>query len=42
MHELPDEARGRILETAPPGYGLVHRLLRGRFERREREAFRYV
>ena len=42
MHELPAEARRRIIETAPPGYGLVHRLLRGRFERREREAFRYV
>ena len=42
MHDLPDEARQRILATAPPGYGLVHRLLRGRFERGEREAFRYV
>ncbi len=42
MHELPDEARRRILAQAPPGYGLVHRLLRGRFERREREAFRYL
>ncbi len=42
MHDLPDEARDRILATAPPGYGLVHRLLRGRFQRREREAFRYV
>ena len=42
MHELPAEARARIVETAPPGYGLVHRLLRGRFERRERVAFRYV
>jgi len=39
---VPDEARRRILATAPPGYGLVHRLLKGRFERREREAFRYV
>jgi iron-sulfur cluster repair protein YtfE (RIC family) len=42
MHGLPGDARERILATAPPGYGLVHRLLRGRFERREREAFRYV
>jgi hypothetical protein len=42
MHELPDEARDRILSTTPPGYGLIHRLLRGRFERRERKAFRYV
>jgi iron-sulfur cluster repair protein YtfE (RIC family) len=42
MHELPEEARRRIIAQAPPGYGLVHRMLRGRFERREREAFRYV
>ncbi len=40
FHELPEEARARIVETAPPGYGMVHRLLRRRFERREREAFR--
>jgi hypothetical protein len=42
MHELPAEAGARIIAQAPPGYGLIHRLLRGRFERREREAFRYV
>jgi hemerythrin-like domain-containing protein len=42
MHGLPDEARRRIFDQAPPGYGLVHRLLRGRFERHERVAFRYV
>ncbi len=42
MHELPLEARERILSTAPPGYGLVHRALRRRFERRERKAFRYA
>jgi hemerythrin-like domain-containing protein len=41
-HRLPEEARARILEQAPPGYGLVERLLRPRFERRERAAFRYV
>ena len=42
MDGLPDVATRRIVEMAPPGYGLVHRLLRGRFERRERKAFRYV
>jgi iron-sulfur cluster repair protein YtfE (RIC family) len=42
MHELPTEARERVVEMAPPGYGLIHRLLRGRFERAERRAFRYV
>ena len=42
MDGLPDEARERIVDTAPPGYGLLHRLLRGRYQRRERVAFRYV
>jgi len=42
LHQLPDEARGRISADAPPGYGLLHRLLRRRFERGEREAFRYA
>lgn len=42
MDELPDEARRRIVADAPPGYGLLHRLLRGRYQHREREAFRYV
>ena len=42
MHELPAEARGAIFDQAPPGSALLHRLLRRRFERREREAFRYV
>jgi iron-sulfur cluster repair protein YtfE (RIC family) len=42
LHELPTEARGAIFGQAPPGSALLHRLLRGRFERREREAFRYV
>lgn len=42
MHELPEEARARIAKQAGPGYLLVHGLLRRRFERREREAFRYV
>ena len=39
---LPAEAMERILATAPPGYGLLLRLFRGRFERVERKAFRYV
>jgi iron-sulfur cluster repair protein YtfE (RIC family) len=42
MKEVPEEARDRMLETTPPGYGLLLRLLRGRFERGERRAFRYV
>ena len=42
LHELPPEARGAIFAQAPPGSVLLHRLLRRRFERREREAFRYV
>ena len=42
MYGLPDVARRRIIDQAPPGYGLVHRLLRGRFERHERVAFLYV
>jgi len=42
LHELPRQARGAIFDQAPPGSALLHRLLRRRFERREREAFRYV
>lgn len=42
MEEVPDEARDRLLETTPPGYGLLLRLLRGRYERGERRAFRYA
>ncbi|MFC7363524.1 hemerythrin domain-containing protein [Nocardioides astragali] len=42
MDEVPDEARERLLETTPPGYALLLRLLRGRFERGERRAFRYA
>ena len=41
MDELPDEARGDARAT-PPGYGLLLRLLRGRYERGERRAFRYA
>ena len=42
MDEVPDEARDRLLETTPPGYGLLLRLLRRRYERGERRAFRYA
>ncbi len=42
MDGLPADARDRVVGMAPPGYGFVHRLLRGRYERRERQAFRYV
>ena len=42
LHELPEEGRQRLLAQAPAGYGRLHRILRGRFERRERLAFRYV
>jgi hypothetical protein len=31
-----------MLAQTPPGYGLAFRLLRRGYERREREAFRYV
>jgi iron-sulfur cluster repair protein YtfE (RIC family) len=42
MDEVPHEARTRLFEQAPPGYGLILRLLRPRFERSERRAFRYA
>jgi iron-sulfur cluster repair protein YtfE (RIC family) len=42
MDDLPADARARMVEQMPPGYGLVLRLLRRGFERRERVAFRYV
>lgn len=42
MDEVPDEARDRLLSQAPPGYGLLWRLLRPRYERAERKAFRYT
>jgi len=42
MDEVPSEARDRLLEQAPPGYGLLLRLLRPRYERAERRAFRYT
>ena len=39
---LPDDVRRRIVDAAGPGYGLLLRLFRGRYERGERKAFRYV
>jgi len=39
---LPDAVRRRVVDGAGPGYGLLLRLLRGRYERGERRAFRYV
>jgi iron-sulfur cluster repair protein YtfE (RIC family) len=42
MEDVPKEARDRLLETAPPGYGLLLRVFRGRYRRRERRAFRYT
>ncbi len=39
---LPPEAHERLLETAPPGYGLLLRLFRRRYERDERRAFRFA
>ena len=42
VDELPEEARERLVASAPPGYGLLERLLRRGYLRRERVAFRYV
>ena len=39
---IPDEARDRILAMAPPGYGLVLRLMRPWHARRERRTFRWA
>ena len=39
---LPADVRHRIVEDAGPAYGVLLRLFRGRWERRERKAFRYV
>jgi len=39
---LPDDARARMVRLAGPAYGLVYRLVRGRFARREELAFRYA
>jgi hemerythrin-like domain-containing protein len=42
MDGLPEEACDRILATTPPGYGLALRLLRRRYQRGERRAFRFA
>jgi hemerythrin-like domain-containing protein len=42
MDELPVDARERLLESTPPGYGLLLRIVRRRYERGERLAFRYA
>jgi iron-sulfur cluster repair protein YtfE (RIC family) len=42
MDDVPDDARRRLLETTPPGYGLLLRLFRLRYERHERRAFRFA
>ena len=39
---LPVDVRQRIVDGAGPGYGVLLRLFRGRYERGERKAFRYV
>ena len=41
MHRLPADAAARMQASAGPVIGLLHRLLRPGFERRERVAFRY-
>jgi len=42
MDGVPAEARERLLESTPPGYGLLLRIFRRRYERGERLAFRYA
>ena len=42
LHELPAEAMDRMAADAGPGFMLLHRLVRRRFLRRERVAFRYA
>jgi hypothetical protein len=42
MHELPEEARERLLQVAGPLLSLMWRLTRRRFARREAAAFRYA
>ncbi len=39
---MPADVRQRIVAGAGPGYGLLLRMFRGRYERGERKAFRYV
>ena len=42
VDEVPADARARLLETTPPGYGLLLRIFRIRYERGERRAFRFA
>lgn len=42
MDRLPVDARDRMLSELGPVYGLMYRLTRGRYERRQRAAFRYA
>jgi iron-sulfur cluster repair protein YtfE (RIC family) len=42
MDEVPADARDRLLESTPPGYGLLLRIFRRRYERGERLAFRFA
>ena len=42
MDGVPDEARDRLLSTTPPGYGVMLRMFRPRYQRGERRAFRYA
>lgn len=42
MDEIPADARERLLESTPPGYGLLLRIFRRRYQRGERLAFRFA
>ena len=42
MDEVPADARERLLESTPPGYRLLLRIFRRRYERGERLAFRFA
>ena len=42
MDGVPADARERLLESTPPGYGLLLRIFRRRYERVERLAFRFA
>ena len=39
---VPDEIAAVVLKESGLGYALILRLFRGRFERAERQAFRYA
>jgi len=42
MDGVPADARERMFESTPPGYGLALRIFRRRYERGERLAFRHA